>query len=604
MESTGRLSALTEGLCFALLLVAFGAIEVLIGGTRMVFSMPSYALLGVMGVLCAFLLRQPKPAASKVCLIAAVVFFGYIIARAVLSPVPYIARSDLYSVLAGLVVYFFVACIFTSGKQRMWFLLFLLVIGIAHTFVGAVQFRDGNNWMPISWLQRFDYHSRASGFYICPNHLAGFVEVVGILGLSIVCWSRWPVWSKLLIGYGIAICYVALILTGSRGGYLSTATSLLVFTLLSLLVLRQTSTGLFWKVAGAGALAAVVVGLGVYYAVGRSQFLMGRAQNTFETTNMRLELWKAAQEQWQLNPIFGTGSATYLFYGRQFRSPNMQLDPVWVHNDYLQLLAEYGAVGFVGMLLFVGVHLWRGGYNFRRLGPKRVAVSPRLLSNALALNIGALAAVSSYVVHSVVDFNLHIPANLLLMAFVFGLLANDGVTRESAAAPAPAGQFWWRVALPVLGVVLLVECARLLPGEYFAERSRAAARDGKFVASIVYARQGLEWDPKNPDLHFYLGLARLGQGDRMTDPRAKQSFYVDAIKAFEHARALVPQEKLYVLELATTLDAVGRFEEAEWAFYDALQLDPKSTSLQKYYEGHLQLWAGTAAPAAASEHTP
>ncbi|HEX8310698.1 MAG TPA: hypothetical protein VF614_05230, partial [Chthoniobacteraceae bacterium] len=199
MESTGRLAAFAEWLCFGLLIAAFGTIEVLIGGTRMVFSMPAYVLLGVLGLLCSFLIRSARPSASKACLAATGVFFAYIVGRAVLSPFPYIARSDLYSVLAGLVVYFFTACIFTKGKQRMLFLLFLVLVGIAHAFIGAVQFRDGNNYMPISWLQRFDYESRASGFYICPNHLAGFVEVVGVLGLSIVCWSRWPVWSKLLL---------------------------------------------------------------------------------------------------------------------------------------------------------------------------------------------------------------------------------------------------------------------------------------------------------------------------------------------------------------------------------------------------------------------
>ena len=606
MESTDRLSALTEGLCFILFIAAFGTIEVLIGGTRMVFSMPSYAMLGLLGVLAIFLIRTVKPAPSKACMVATALFFAYIIGRACLSPSPYIARSDLYSVLAGLVVYFFVACIFMSARQRMFFVLFLLVVGIAHTFVGAVQFRDGNNFMPISWLQRFDYESRASGFYVCPNHLAGYLEVVAILGLSIVCWGRWPIWSKLLVGYGVAVCYVALILTGSRGGYLSTGTSLVVFALLSLLILRHTSGGLFWKIGGAGAAAAIVAGLAVFYGVGKSQFLSGRAQNTFETTNMRLELWRGALEQWQLNPIFGTGSGTYLFYGRVFRTESVQLDPVHVHNDYLHLLAEYGVLGALGMLLFVGVHVWRGAYNFRRLGPKRVAMSPRLLSNALALQVGGLAAVSSYVVHSVVDFNLHIPANLLLLAFVFGLLANDGVLRESAPAVAAArGHLWWRWTLPVLGVILLVQSARLLPGEYFAERARQAERDGKFVAAIGFAHKGLEWDPKNPDLHFYLGLARQSQGDRMSDGRARASFYTEAIKAFEQARSLVPQEKLYVLELATALDAMGRFEEAEWAFYDALQLDPKSISLRKYYEWHLRLWAGTAPPAeAAGESGP
>ena len=93
-------------------------------------------------------------------------------------------------------VYFFTACILTSAKQRMVFVCFLLVLAVGHRLVGALQFRDGTNYMPITWLQRYDYERRASGFYICPNHLAGLLEVVGIIGLSIVCWSRWPIWGE------------------------------------------------------------------------------------------------------------------------------------------------------------------------------------------------------------------------------------------------------------------------------------------------------------------------------------------------------------------------------------------------------------------------
>jgi O-antigen ligase len=602
MESTGRLSAWTQWLCFLLLIVAFGAIEVMIGGTRMVFSMPTYAILGVLGLLAAFLIRTPRPAPSTACLVATVIFFAYIIVRACLSPVPYIARSDLYSVLGGLVIYFFVACILTKGTHRMAFVLFLLVIGLAHAFIGALQFRDGTNFMPISWLQRFDYGTRASGFYVCPNHLAGYLEVVAVLGLSLVCWSRWAVWSKLLIAYGVAVCYVALILTGSRGGYLSTGASLVVFGFLSLVVLRRTSGGLFWKVGGAGVLGALILAAVVVYGVGKSDYLKDRAQNTFETTNMRLDLWKSAQDQWQLNPAFGTGSGTYLYYGRLFRTERVQLDPVYVHNDYLHLLAEYGVVGAVTFLLFLAAHLWRGMYSFRRLGPKRVAVSPRVLSNALALNIGAIAAVASYIVHSVVDFNLHIPANLLLMAFVFALLANDGVLRETAAAAAGRAYLWWRAALPVLGIVLIVQCARLLPAEYFSERARAAVRDEQPAAAIYFAKRGIELDPTNPDLYYHLGIARVTQGDRMKDPRARASFYHDAIKAFEQAWAMIPQEKLYALELATALDGVGRFEEAEWPYYEALRWDPKSSSMLRYYEGHLQRWRGT--PPGGEEKAP
>jgi len=571
---------------------AFAGIQIMIAGTRMIFSLPFYGLLGVLGLLAVLSLRRPKPVPSSWCLPVTALFMGYILARAWFSPVPYLTRSDFYSVVAGLVVYFFTACILTSAKQRMLFIGGLLLLALAHCFVGAFQFRDGNNFMPIAWLQRADYGRRASGFYICPNHLAGLLEVVGIFGLSIVCWSRWPLWSKMLVGYATGICYVGLVLTGSRGGYLSTAFSLAVFAVLSLAILRRTRGNLFWKIGGAGAIAAIVLGVVAFYAIRKSPYLSGRAQSTFETTNMRVDLWQGALQQWKLQPIFGTGSGTFLYYGRLFRTDRVQLDPVYTHNDYLNLLAEYGLIGPVGLLLFLAIHLWRGTQSFARLGPKRVAVSQRILSNALALNVGALAAVGSYIVHSVLDFNLHIPANVLLMAFVFGILANDGVVRGTKLPPPVLRDTLWRMVLPVAGAVLIAACVRLLPSEYFSERARMAVRDQQPGSGIRYAVAGLKSDPTNPDLHYRLGDARMQFADRMADPAAAASFRTEGIKALEKAYAIAPAEEIYALELASALDAAGRFEEAESVFYNALKWDPKSVSLRRYYERHLELWRG------------
>jgi O-antigen ligase len=598
MGKTARIATVTEWLSFLLIVTAFVAIQVMIGGTRMVFSLPSYGVLGLVGVLAVFSLRQPKPSPSRWCLAVASVFFAYILARAWLSPVPYITRSDIYSVLGGLIVYFYTATILTDARQRMLFLSLLLVLAIGHAFVGAIQFRDGNNFMPISWLRRYDYDVRASGFYVCPNHLAGLLEALGVLGLSMVCWSRWPTWVKLLLAYAVGICYVTIVLTGSRGGYLSASFSLLVFAVLSLAVVRRIGRNHFWSIAGVGVIAAIFLALLVTFSVKKSSYLTDRARNTFDIANMRADLWRGALQQWKLEPIFGTGSGTYLYYGRFFRTDRVQQDPIHAHNDYLHLLAEYGLAGAVGMALFLVVHLGYGLRNFARLGPKRVAVSQRVLSNALALNIGAIAAVSSYLAHSVVDFNLHIPANLLLMAFVFGLLANGAVTREQdpSSSPRVPNQWFWRLALPLLGVVLLVQCARLFPGEYFSERSRVAVRDGRGAAGIMYALRGLAWDPENPDLHYRLGQGRMLLGSWMEDLEATASFNREGIQALQRARAIAPRDEVYALELAAALDTAQRFEEAESVFNDAIELDPKAISIRRYYDYHLELWRRSGAP--------
>jgi len=591
VENVSLSKRVSETLSAILLAITLALIQTLIGGTRLVFSLPAYGLLAVIALLSLFSLRRAKPEPDQLCLWSAAAFLGYILVRAWLSPVPYLARADIYSVLGGLMVYFFIACVLVDTRARILTALFLLTVALGHVFVGAIQFRDGNNFMPLPFLQRFDYGGRASGFYACPNHLAGLLEVVGIFGLSIACWSRWPIWTKLLVGYSTAVCYAGLILTGSRGGYLSAGSSLFIFAVLSVFILSRADPSLAWKVGGAGFIAAAVIAASAVFFVHQSDYLNGRAQNVFDKTNMRLDLWRAALKQSTLQPFVGTGAGTYLFFGREFRTDRVQADPVEVHNDYLHLLAEYGALGAGCFAIFFAVHCRQGWRNFQRLGPERVTLSIRLLSNALALNIGALCSVAAYVVHSIVDFNLHVPANVLLLAFVFGLVANPGIQRNSVPAQLTIPGLLWRVALPAIGLFVAIQCVRLFPGEYFAERSRTALRDFHPIESILYALRGLSHEQENPDLYGYLGRARLAQGYQMHDPLARKSFYQAALEAFWRGRALTPRDENLALDLGFTYDALERFPEAEWMFAEARALDPRSIMVKECYEAHLKRWS-------------
>ncbi|MEY2530527.1 MAG: hypothetical protein QOI96_612 [Verrucomicrobiota bacterium] len=580
-----------EFFSIVLLVAAFLSAQALIGGTRLLFALPAYVLLAAIGVLSLFLIRASRPKPDQLCLWSAVLFFGYILLRAAFSPLPYLARFDTYSVLGGLVVYLFTSCTVTSAKARMSILACLLAAALAHVLVGAIQFRSGNNFMPIPLLQRFDYGRRASGFYVCPNHLAGLLEVLGVFGLSIVCWSRWPLWSKLLIGYATAICYVGVVLTQSRGGYLSVAVSLLVFGILGFGILRAAGSGLLLRIGGAGLIAAALIAGGAFFLIQRNDILSERTKNVLDYQNIRLDLWRAALEQSKINPLIGTGSRTYQVYGRKFRAEGMQLDPIYTHNDYLQLLAEYGVVGGVLFLGFFTVHLRRGWINARRLGPKRIAISHRLASNTMALNVGALGALAAYAVHSVVDFNLHIPANVLLLAFVFGIVANPGVAHEPGASRAKSLIFW-RLVLVAISAILGLQAWRLGPGEYYAEKARTALRDRRYLSATAFAREALKYEKGNPLIYYYLGRARVVGGDLQQEAEARESFYRAAEPAYIKARELAPLDETYALELAFTYDSLKRFDEAEWLYDEARRLDPKSILRQRYYEAHLDQWKG------------
>lgn len=591
-----------ETVSAVLLVLAFVLIQALVGGTRLIFSLPSCGLLALIGVLAIFSLGRAKPRPDQFCLASSGIFFGYILARAYLSPAPYLAQAGIYSVLGCLLVYLFVACVLTGAKPRMLVVCFLIAAGLVHVVVGGIQFTEGHNFMPISFLGRFDYGRRASGLYVCPNHLAALLEVLGIFGLSIACWSRWPMWAKMLIAYGAGICYLGLALTGSRTGYLSTMVSLAVFAILGLTVLVRTSAKLFWRIGVPFAVLAVVICVGATLSIRQSNYLGARADNLLgedladPSAGLRTQLWQIALRQWRLEPVWGTGSGTYLYYGRLFRTDAIPGDPVYAHNDYVQLLAEYGAIGGAGFLLFLGLHLRRGWKNFARLGPKRIAssVSPSLPSNGLALNIGALSAATANLVHSIFDFNLHIPANALLLAFVFGLLANGG-TQRGGEAPAPTASIvLWRLLLPLIGVFMAIQCARLLPGEYFAERARVALADPPPETGMNFALRGLATEHNNPYLYQYFATAQIQKADSSTSMRERRSLYRTALKALETARSLAPKDETFVLALAFAYDGAERFAEAEWMYGEAMALDPNSRFLGQVYQAHLRKWRGRA----------
>jgi tetratricopeptide (TPR) repeat protein len=192
----------------------------------------------------------------------------------------------------------------------------------------------------------------------------------------------------------------------------------------------------------------------------------------------------------------------------------------------------------------------------------------------------------------VFDFNLHIPANVLLLAFTFGIIANPAVTRESAGVRSRSGPVVWRLIFAALGVTLFQQAWQRAPGEYYAERARAALRDYHLLSAIDFARQGIHYEKRNPLLFYYLGRARSLGGDWQADAAAKASFYEAALPAYATAHSLAPLDKTYSLELGFAYDALQRFNEAEPFFEEARALDPKSTSIERYYQDHLQQWQG------------
>ena len=573
-----------------LILAAFVVMQLLIGGgdgTRLIYVLPSYLLVGLTGLLTLFPLSRARTRLDRGCLATVLVLSLYLVLRMASSPVGSLALVDFLILLGALLVYFITAFFVTGAGHRMAIVITLLVIGLGHVAVGVFQFAKDSNFNPLLIDGRGDASQRASGLFICPNHLAGFLEVVFIFGVSFFFWGGLKVWAKVLVAYLTLVALAGLVLTGSRGGYLSAAAGIAVFGMLSVWTVRSSlSRQALPRLMGIIAAVAILAGV-LTVATDQNYSLRARTNMVFMSKDIRLSLWEAAWKQFKLAPVFGTGSRTYLYYGRMFRAPEVRTEPVFVHNDYLQTLAEYGLVGLALFLAFIGVHL-RHAWQRWRVMVEKFTLSVPLSSDRreLALQLGGIGTIAAYAVHAVTDFNLHIPANTLLLAFVFGILA----TRDTQPGEERGG--WrarWPLALPTgLGLWMLAVGATKFPGELCVEIARSKMMAGDIAGGLESAERAMKWGIRSPDLFYYIGEARRLLSRRLRSPEERATAIESARQAYADGLALFPQDVRLVLITAWTLDKLDRFDEAEKFYAKAFALDPNSGAVWAYYAWHCQ----------------
>jgi tetratricopeptide (TPR) repeat protein len=309
------------------------------------------------------------------------------------------------------------------------------------------------------------------------------------------------------------------------------------------------------------------------------------------TQDVRVYNWQAALDQAHVNPLFGTGSGTHLIFGRLFRRPAIQTDPVHAHSDYLEMLAEYGIVGEALALILLAVHLVHGATGAYQIAVKRLRGSQGpARSDVFALSIGAVCATAALVSHSVVDFNMHIPGNALFYAFVFGILANPGAERNPATPNWISPSTLFRALLPPLGIVTLFVINPLITPELLTEQARVALRDQRFKECIAKARDAADDDPKNPFPHYYAGEANRVTGLALGSNIAlRKSYFTSAINSFTAGLKVFPLDENMLVRSAQCLDATLQLKAADEAYQKAIRWDPNLGVLYAYYASHLHV---------------
>jgi O-antigen ligase len=363
-------------------------------------------------------------------------FAVYAIGRYLTADIEYVARLEMIQVLLYAFLFFAIVnnLYQPASAQIISFTLIFLAAGISGYAVYQYLTRTNHVWNFIS-----PYAGRGTGTYISPNDFAGFLEMLLPLAVAYALVGRVKPLVRALLIYAVIGILAGLAVTFSRGGWVAATAGLLVL----LLVLschrnhRLPALGLLILFVASGTVFVTKHLTKISNATQQSSKLETAVQRDWD---VRRDMWVAAVQMWRDHFWWGVGPAHYDYRFREYRPESMQMRPGRVHNDYLNLVADWGTVG--GVIVLSGMAAFGAG-----LVKTRKYVRPpendfgRGLGSRFAFFLGASAGLLALAVHSVVDFNLHIPANAILGVTLLALLSSN--LRFAAE------RYWFPARLPL-----------------------------------------------------------------------------------------------------------------------------------------------------------
>ena len=298
------------------------------------------------------------------------------------------------------------------------------ILGVILAVAGIAQKAMWNGkiygfWTPIEGGDSF-------GPFVNHNHFAGWMLMALPLAVGYFCarvargmrqvkpgWRNRLVWfssadasETILVGFAVLLMALALTMTMSRSGIVGLLAALI---LSGWFVIRRQATG---------SRRAIVAGYLIFVAlvaVGWTGFetLAARfAQNGTTDVGGRLWIWG---DTWRLAgrfPLVGTGLNTYgsatLFY--QTVEPTKRFTEA--HNDYLQLLAEGGALVCIPAALVILAFARTVHRRFREVSAE---------SSDYWIRIGAMTGILAIALQEISDFSLQMPGNAVLFVVLIAL---------------------------------------------------------------------------------------------------------------------------------------------------------------------------------------
>ena len=241
------------------------------------------------------------------------------------------------------------------------------------------------------------------GPYVNHNHYAGLMEMLIPLSVASALPALRKRSSAAVVGCIVLIPIASLLLSASRGGFISLLVEVLLAAVLVFWFGPRHARKLTALVGGAALVAAALLFFWMaprHVAERLARMGDGSHPPEVELRN-RIVAARNSLGIWRDHPWLGAGMGSFETVFPRYQS--FPSDFLWdhAHNDYAEAFAETGLAGGAAILSALGLFFWLAFRNLRQ----------RLRNPAGWMQFAAALGCCGFLVHSCADFNFHIPAN-------------------------------------------------------------------------------------------------------------------------------------------------------------------------------------------------
>ena len=313
-----------------------------------------------------------------------------------------------------------------------WLVTQVMGLGVALVVIGVVQkafpVHPGTTLVYGFWQPQ--QGGDVFGPFINRNHYAGWmvmalplvagyscavlVQTLRVSGSGLGAKLRWLLSVEAsrfaLVAFCALLMAMALVLTGSRSGVASLAVATVVLGYFALQTFQGARARLMAAFYLAVILLAAIAWVGADRTVARFQLARADAPGRFAA-------WQDTLRIISDFPVFGTGMGTYHRAMLVYQTEGRPVMYEQAHNDYLQILAEGGALVTIPVIVLV---LWIVTGIRRRFS--RDTDDPF----TYWIRVGAVAGLAGIAAQSAVEFSLQMPGNTALFVLLLAIALHRG----------------------------------------------------------------------------------------------------------------------------------------------------------------------------------